>query len=85
MLYKRILFKKYILCDEQAGFRKKYRTTDHISFLKILIDLYLPNGTRLYCSFIDYRKAFDSINRTAIWQKLISNNVDCKCIKIVNL
>jgi hypothetical protein len=30
-----------------------------------------------------YRKAFDSINRTALWQKFISNNVNGKCIKII--
>jgi hypothetical protein len=72
-----------ILCEEQAGFRKNYSTTDHIFSLKMLIDLYLSKGKKLYCSFIDYRKAFDSINRTALWQKLLSNNVDGKCIKII--
>ena len=30
-----------ILCEEQAGFRKHYSTTDHIFNLKCLIDMYL--------------------------------------------
>ena len=33
-----------LLCEEQAGFRKKYGTTDHIFNLKCLIDLYLFRG-----------------------------------------
>ena len=30
-----------LMCEEQAGFRKGYSTTDHIFILKCLIDLYL--------------------------------------------
>lgn len=63
-----------ILCEEQAGFRKNYSTTDHIFNLKCLIDLYLFRGKKLYCAFIDYKKAFDSVNRTYLWQKLLANN-----------
>lgn len=73
-----------ILSEEQAGFRKQYSTTDHIFNLKCLIDLYLFRGKKLYCAFIDYKKAFDSINRTYLWQKLISNNIDGKMFKIIH-
>ena len=57
-----------LLCEEQAGFRKGYSTTDHISNLKCLIDLYLHRGRKLYCVFVDYRKAFDSVRRVYLWQ-----------------
>ena len=73
-----------ILNEEQAGFRKHYSTTDHIFNLKCLIDLYLCGGRQLYCAFIDYKKAFDSINRTYLWQKLLSNNIDGKMFKIIH-
>ena len=73
-----------ILNEEQAGFRKNYSTTDHIFNLKCLIDLYLSGGRQLYCAFIDYKKAFDSINRTYLWQKLLSNNIDGKMFKIIH-
>ena len=42
-----------MLCEEQAGFRKKYGTTDHIFNLKCIIDLYVFRGKKLYCAFID--------------------------------
>ena len=55
-----------LLCEEQAGFRKKYGTTDHIFNLKCIIDLYLFRGKKLFCAFIDYKKAFDSVNRSLL-------------------
>lgn len=73
-----------ILCEEQAGFRKDYSTIDHIFNLKCLIDLYLFRGRKLYCAFIDYKKAFDSVNRAYLWQKLLSNNIDGKMFKIIH-
>ena len=62
-----------VLAEEQAGFRKGYGTTDHIFNLKCLIDLYmyLFRGRKLFCAFIEYKKAFDSVNRTYLWQKLL--------------
>ena len=45
-----------LLCEEQAGFHKKYGTTDHIFSLKCLTDLYLFRGNKLFCAFIDYKK-----------------------------
>lgn len=73
-----------VLCEEQAGFRKNYGTYDHIFNLKCLIDLYLHKNKPLYCAFIDYRKAFDSINRTALWNKLLQNCIDGKMFNIVH-
>ena len=73
-----------LLCEEQAGFRKNYGTTDHIFNLKCLIDLYLFRGKKLFCAFIDYRKAFDSVNRTHLWHKLLNHHIDGKMFKIIH-
>ena len=73
-----------LLCEEQAGFRKKYGTTDHILNLKCIIDLYLFGGKKLFCAFIDYKKAFDSVNRSFLWQKLLTHHVDGKMFKIIH-
>ena len=73
-----------LLCEEQAGFRKKYGTTDHIFNLKCIIDLYLFRGKKLFCAFIDYKKAFDSVNRSILWQKLLTHHVDGKMFKIIH-
>jgi len=72
-----------LLCEEQAGFRKNYGTVDHIFTLKMLIDFYLSKNKKLYCAFVDYKKAFDSVNRACLWKKLLDHNIDGKIFRII--
>ena len=46
---------------EQAGFRKGYSTTDHLHALNQLIEKSKEYQRPLCLSFIDYEKAFDSV------------------------
>ena len=46
---------------EQAGCRHDYSTMDHVFVLKNVIDLYLNKRKHLCCRFVDYRKAFDTV------------------------
>ena len=64
----------HILGHEEEGFRDSYSTIDHISVLQLIIELYHYVHKRVCCDFIDYRKAFDSINRPLHWHKLLSYN-----------
>ena len=68
--------------EEQAGFRSVYSTGDHFFAMDIYF-LYLSNNKKLYCAFVDYRKAFDSINRVYIWQKLLANNIGGKFLQVI--
>ena len=69
---------------EQAGFREGYSTLDHIYVLHTLITLYLSHKKRLYCTFVDFQKAFDLINRTKLWLKLIENGVNGKVMRVIH-
>ena len=51
---------KDILSPSQAGFRKNYRTTDHIFTLFSLIKKAISKGKYLYNCIVDFRKAYDS-------------------------
>ena len=73
-----------LICEEQAGFRKHYGTTDRIFNLKCIIDLYLCRDKQRFCAFIDYKKAFDSVNRTFLWQKLLTHHFDRKMFKVIS-
>lgn len=58
------------IADEQNGFRKKRSCTDHISTLTTIIDIRKMLKKSTFCSFIDFSKAFDHINRSLLWEKL---------------
>lgn len=60
------------IVEEQAGFRKGFSTADHIFTLSAIIEKMLSrNGCKLYVAFIDLAKAFDSVNRVALFESLI--------------
>ena len=56
--------------DEQNGFRKKRSTTDHISSLVNLVDTRKKLKKSTFCAFIDFKKAYDTINRSLLWKRL---------------
>ena len=73
------------ICPEQAGFRRSYSTTDHIFTLYSMINnfLYGNRHSKLYVAFIDYRKAFDLINRNKLWEALEETGVSTKMICMI--
>ena len=50
---------------EQAGFRRKYSTTDHIHPINQLKEKCLEYNVPLCVAFVDYEKAFDSVQTQA--------------------
>lgn len=68
---------------EQAGFRSGFSTIDHIFTLNSLIELYTQNNKRLYCAFVDYSKAFDLVDRSSLWTKVVQNGINGKVLKII--
>lgn len=71
--------------EEQAGFRRNYSTMDHIFTLYNMAGNYLYGRKRgkLYVAFIDYRKAFDSVNRDKLFEILKKQGVSTKMIRII--
>ena len=56
--------------DGQAGFCKGHRTVDHVYTLHALITQAKRSKSKLFCCFVDFKKAFDSIPRERMWQIL---------------
>ena len=63
-----------IICPEQIGFRKGARTSDHIFSLKTVIDKYVRKNKYVFVCFVDLKKAFDTVNRYALY-KLFRYNI----------
>uniref|UniRef100_A0A183KRC2 Reverse transcriptase domain-containing protein n=1 Tax=Schistosoma curassoni TaxID=6186 RepID=A0A183KRC2_9TREM len=56
------------LRGQQAGFRKHRSCTDQITTLRIIVEQSIGWISSLYINFIDYEKAFDSVDRTTLWK-----------------
>lgn len=69
--------------QEQAGFRKNYSTRDHLLTMKIIIEKSNEYGFPLHLAFIDYRKAFDSIEHWAIYNSLANSRIDHRYIQLI--
>ena len=72
-----------IIADEQIGFMPGCRTSDHIFKFKTIIDKYLNKSKKLYCCFIDLKKAFDSVIHPALFLKLVNLNIRGKFLSII--
>ena len=72
-----------IIGDEQAGFRRGFSTIDHVFVLNSILELYLRKKKRIYCAFVDYKKAFDLVDRSSLWLKLISCGINGKVLKVI--
>ena len=68
---------EYKVIDEsQAGFRKLYSTADNIFCLHAVASKYLTKPTgRFYCLFIDFAKAFDSVEHEKLWDALFRKGI----------
>ena len=64
-----------ILSDAQCGFRKGRSTIDHIFTLHAAIQKQFVNNAKLYVAFIDFRKAYDTVNRNVLWSVLIKSGI----------
>ncbi|CAH8462351.1 unnamed protein product [Schistosoma mattheei] len=71
------------LRDQQAGFRKDRSCTDQIATLRIIVEQSIEWNSSLYINFIDYEKAFDSVDRTTLWKLFRHYGVPQKIVNII--
>ena len=69
--------------DAQFGFKKGFSTVDAIYTLHSLIQNMLNNNKRLYCAFVDLKKAFDSVYHNALWLKLYKLGINGNLLRII--
>ena len=73
-----------LIIKEQAGFRQKTRTSDHIFVLKKIIDFtFKKKNNRLYTCFVDFSKAFDNIWHDALFMKMLHIGITGKCFSVI--
>lgn len=68
---------------EQAGFRKKYSTVDHIHAVNQLFEKAREYNVEINALFIDFNKAFDTVYHEKIWEALARQGTPVTFIKIL--
>lgn len=64
-----------VMRDEQAGFRKDRFCIDQIATLRIIVEQTIEWSSSLYVLFVDFEKAFDSLDRKVLWKILCHHGV----------
>ena len=72
-----------VITDAQFGFKPLHSTVDAIFALQTIVNNYLSNKTRLYCCFVDFKRAFDTVDRVKMWQKISKLGIRGKALKII--
>ena len=73
-----------ILRKQQAGFRPHRSCTDHINTLRIIIEQSVEFNTPLYLLFVDFKQAFDSLDRNVMWRILASYGIPARIRNIIS-
>ena len=71
------------LRDEQAGFRQNRSCTDQIATLRIIVEQSLEWNSSLYINFIDFEKAFDSVDQESLWRLLRHYGIPTKIVNLI--
>ena len=72
-----------LLSEEQAGFRAGRSTNEQIFNLRIIQEKYTEHQKPLYHILIDFKKAFDRIWHTALWDTMKRFNINARLIKVI--
>ena len=66
-----------LITPKQIGFMKGSRTSDHIFLLQTIVEKVVKQGKgKLYTAFIDFKKAYDTVNRKLLLQRLKSLGIN---------
>ena len=72
-----------LLRDHQAGFRKDRSCSDQIAALRIIVEQSLEWRSSLYINFIDFEKAFDSVDRDSLWKIMRHYGIPNKYVSVI--
>ena len=72
-----------VLSEYQGGFRPGRGTADQVFLLKQNLEKCYEHNMDVHMLFIDFKQAFDSINRKKIWTALRSFGISEKLIRLV--
>ena len=71
-----------IIGEAQGGFRKNRQTVDHLFVVSGISQLRRIEGKKTWLAFLDLKKAYDSVWREGLWEKLEAYGVKGKFVRM---
>ena len=71
-----------ILGEAQGGFRRNRRTTDQVFAVSGIGQIRRSQGKKTWMAFLDLRKAFPSVWREGLWEKMKYYGIDGKFLRL---
>ncbi|XP_037294379.1 uncharacterized protein LOC115454908 [Manduca sexta] len=68
---------------EQAGFRSAFSTVDHIHTVRQIMEKCIEYNQPIAMAFIDFEKAFDTVEHWAVIHSLQRCQVDCRYVQAI--
>ena len=72
-----------VISESQAGFRPGRSTVDQLFTLRQITEKYREKGKDLFCCYIDFEKAFDSVWQEGVWKALRFFGFSAKIIRLL--
>lgn len=86
IIYNRLQeYSEEIIDENQTGFRKQKSTIDQIFIIKQILSKYWEFNKVAHLLFIDFKKAYDSINRKQMWKYLMEMGIPNKLVKLAQI
>lgn len=77
------MFVEEIVGNYQCGFRRGKSTTDHVFALKQIMSKYYEVGKDLHLVIVDYKQAYDSVDREELLKALVILGIPKKYVNII--
>ena len=74
---------KELLPEEQCGFRPDRSSTGMMCVVRRLHEIGRKAGVSLFMCFIDFQQAYDTVDRTFLWQVLTRIGVPPQLIAVI--
>jgi len=79
-----LMYGEYLISSNlQFGLKKGLSTSMCTGLLKIVAGKYIRRGSKVHCCLIDASKAFDTVDHTLLFEKLMNKNMPTSIIRFL--